>query len=160
MYLYPLACSVPDECGTTRYKVRLKIKSIVTPPVSNYKIAVVEDDHSLQYMYKLKLEHAGFQVHTALNGRQGLEVAEQFRPDLILLDLRMPEMSGDEMLARLRERNWGSDIRIIVLTNISKDEAPAALRFLNVDRYIVKAHHTPGQVLDIVCEVLGQKANP
>jgi CheY-like chemotaxis protein len=66
----------------------------------------------------------------------------------------MPEMNGDEMLTRLREREWGGNIRVIVLTNISKDEAPATLRFLNVDRYVVKAHHTPAQVLEIVREVL------
>jgi hypothetical protein len=64
-------------------------------------------------------------------------------------------MGGSEMLAHLRSERWGSEIRVIVLTNISKDEAPPALRFLHVDRYIVKAHHTPAQVVSIVHEVLG-----
>ena len=124
-------------------------------PFQNYKIAVIEDDHDLRFLYAFKLEHEGFQVAAAADGRKGLETCERFRPDVILLDLRMPEMSGDEMLARLRESDWGSDIRVIVLTNISKDEAPAALRFLNVDRYVVKAHHTPAQVVEMVEEVLG-----
>jgi CheY-like chemotaxis protein len=70
----------------------------------------------------------------------------------------MPIMGGTEMLARLRAESWGSDARVIVLTNISKDEAPQALRFLHVDRYIVKAHHTPAQVIAIVREVLGKPA--
>ena len=87
--------------------------------VSKSKIAVVEDDRDLQFLYKLKLEHEGFEVATASDGRAGLEVSQHFRPDLLLLDLRMPEMSGDEMLARLREHDWGSGIRVIVLTNIS-----------------------------------------
>jgi DNA-binding response OmpR family regulator len=122
------------------------------------KAAVVEDDQDLQFIYKLKLERAGFDVRTASNGEEGLEVAQSFQPDIILLDLMMPIMSGTEMLARLRSHNWGSEARVIILTNISKDEAPQALRFLHVDRYIVKAHHTPAQVVDIVHEILGKDA--
>jgi DNA-binding response OmpR family regulator len=119
------------------------------------KVAIVEDDLSLQNMYKIKLEIDGFTVFTADNGRQGLKVIEANMPDLVLLDLRMPIMSGDEMLTQLRTHEWGSSIRVIVLTNISKDEAPQSLRFLGVDRYIVKAHSTPAQVVEIIQEVLG-----
>ena len=75
-------------------------------------------------------------------------------PDLILLDLRMPVLSGEEMLEALRENDWAKNIKVIVLTNISKDEAPAKLRLLDVDQYIVKAHHTPAQIVDIVQKVL------
>jgi two-component system, response regulator len=116
---------------------------------------VVEDDNDLLFLYKHKLELAGFKVITAINGQEGLEVIQKYRPDIVLLDLLMPIMGGSEMLAHLRSERWGSDIRVIVLTNISKDEAPPALRFLHVDRYIVKAHHTPAQVVGIVHEVLG-----
>jgi len=119
------------------------------------KILVVEDDQSLQSMYQFKLEILKFEVAVASNGEIGLQKAQEFIPDLILLDLMMPVMSGDEMLQRLRKTDWGADIRVVILTNISRDEAPSVLRFLNVDRYIVKAHHTPTQITDIVKEVLG-----
>jgi DNA-binding response OmpR family regulator len=122
------------------------------------KIAVIEDEPALGELYKIKLSLEGFAVKTALDGQQGLQMITDFRPELILLDLRMPVMSGDEMLARLREKDWGSDIRVIVLTNISKSEAPASLRFLGVDRYVVKAHHTPAQVVDMVREVLAENS--
>ena len=118
------------------------------------KAVVVEDDHDLQYLYQLKLEREGFEVATASNGLEGLEIIKKFQPDIVLLDLMMPVMSGSEMLALLRAQPWGSDVRVIILTNISRDEAPQALRFLHVDRYIVKAHHTPAQVINIVHEVL------
>jgi DNA-binding response OmpR family regulator len=108
-------------------------------------------------LYQNKLLREGFEVLLARDGAEGLEVIESYRPHIILLDLLMPVMSGAEMLARLRSTEWGSEIRVIILTNISKDEAPPALRFLNVDRYVVKAHHTPGQVVDIVREVLALK---
>ena len=118
------------------------------------KILIVEDDEAIRNLYKLKLDREGFETSTAENGMIGLRAAKETVPDLILLDLRMPVMSGDEMLLRLRESDWGSDIRVIVLTNISKSEAPHALRFLHVDRYIVKVHTTPSQVVDVVKEVL------
>jgi two-component system response regulator AdeR len=125
---------------------------------SSFRAVVVEDDHDIQYLYKLKLEREGFDVAVASNGLEGLEVIKNNRPDIVLLDLMMPIMSGSEMLAAMRAEVWGSEARVIILTNISKDEAPQALRFLNVDRYIVKAHHTPAQVVNIVHEVLGSYA--
>lgn len=120
----------------------------------SFKAIVVEDDTDLQFLYKTKLEREGFEVQIAGNGQEGLELIELHRPHIVLLDLLMPVMGGSEMLAALRATEWGSDVRVIVLTNISKDEAPPALRFLRVDRYIVKAHHTPAQVVRIVHEVL------
>ena len=123
---------------------------------TDIKIAIVEDDLPIANMYKIKLESAGFQTVLAHDGKQGLEVIKKHLPQLVLLDIRMPVMPGDEMLEKMRRTDWGSTIRVIVLTNISRDEAPRSLSLLNVDRYIVKAHHTPAQVLDIINEILGK----
>lgn len=120
----------------------------------NFKIAVIEDEPAIQQMYQAKLELEGFEVQSADDGETGLALAESFKPHLLLLDIYMPGMKGDEMLMRLREQEWGADMRVIILTNISRDEAPSVLRFLHVDRYIVKAHYTPAQVVEIVREVL------
>lgn len=119
-----------------------------------YKIAVIEDEAPIRELYRAKLELSGYEVQTARDGREGLRLIASFQPDLILLDIRMPEMNGDEMLQRLRETEWGANVRVVILTNLSKDEAPSILRFLSVDRYVVKAHHTPQQVADIVGEVM------
>lgn len=121
---------------------------------SNYKVAVIEDDPPIRDLYLTKLEFSGFTVRGATNGTEGLTLAEDFHPDVLLLDLFMPEMNGDEMLQRLRSEEWGADMRVIILTNISRSEAPQVLRFLAVDRYIVKAHYTPTQVVEVVKEVL------
>lgn len=118
------------------------------------KIAVVEDDLPINEMYCLKLRNEGFEVRAAVNGADGLSLVKDFLPDLVLLDLRMPIMTGDEMLRRIRSTDWGSKPRVVILTNISRDEAPIDLRLLHVDRYIVKAHHTPSQVVEIVREIL------
>jgi DNA-binding response OmpR family regulator len=121
----------------------------------NIKIAIIENEAAIASMYELKLNLQGFEVKVAYNGEEGLKLCKAFVPDLILLDFRMPIMSGQEMLEKLRSYEWAKNIRVIILTNISKDEAPQNLRFLNVDRYIVKAHHTPKQVVEIIEEVLG-----
>jgi DNA-binding response OmpR family regulator len=117
-------------------------------------ILIVEDDRAIRELYLLKFQLEGFDVRVACDGQEGLAVAHEFHPDLILLDLMMPIMKGDEMLAKLRSEEWGASIRVVVLTNLSKDEAPQSLRFLHVDRYVVKAHHTPQQIIDIVNEIL------
>ncbi len=118
------------------------------------KVLIVEDEESIAQMYLTKLESSGYEATVALDGIQGLTLSKEYKPDLLLLDIKMPNMGGDEMLEQLRATEWGSQIRVIILTNISRDEAPSRLRFLNVDRYIVKAHHTPAQVVQIVNEIL------
>jgi two-component system, OmpR family, response regulator AdeR len=125
----------------------------------NIKVVVVEDDPDLRFLYQAKLEKEGFETKTASDGVEGLKVIEACKPQIILVDLLMPNMDGTEMLARIRSTDWGSNIRAIVLTNISKDEAPQTLRFLRVDRYIVKAHHTPAQVVEIVHDVLNNRTS-
>ncbi len=118
------------------------------------KIAVIEDNISIQELYVFKLKLEGFDVRTANDGEAGLTMIKEFMPNLILLDIMMPIKNGEDMLEDLRKFDWAKDIKVIILTNISKDEAPSKLRLLNVDRYIVKAHYTPQQVIDIVREVL------
>lgn len=124
--------------------------------MGGHKILIVEDDPAIRSMYEIKLQGQGYEVQTADNGQKGLELSKSFLPDLILLDILLPNMDGDEMLQKLRETQWGASIRVIILTNISKSEAPASLRLLHVDRYVVKAHHTPTQVAEIVREVLSR----
>ena len=118
------------------------------------KVLIIEDDAPIRQLYVMKLGGAGYQIAEATNGVEGLETAKKFKPDLILLDLRMPIMTGQEMLRKLRESDWGKHILVIVLTNVSQSEASMDLRLLRVEKYIVKAHYTPKQVLDVVTETL------
>jgi DNA-binding response OmpR family regulator len=118
------------------------------------RVAIVEDDQAISQMYRIKFEAEGFEVETADNGKLGLEMVEHMRPDIILLDLMMPEMTGDEMLAKLRATDWGKDIKVIILTNMGEQEAPAGLKELNVRRFIVKAEMTPRQVAEMVKQEL------
>ncbi len=114
------------------------------------KVAIIEDDLAISQMYRLKFEAEGYVVQTAENGKLGLELAESMKPDIILLDLMMPEMTGDEMLKELREKPWGKNITVIILTNLGEEEAPKGLRELGVHSFIVKAEMTPRQVAERV----------
>lgn len=120
------------------------------------KVGVVEDDIAISQMYRLKFEAEGFEVETAENGRVGLEMLESFKPNIVLLDLMMPEMNGDEMLAELRKKPWGKDIVVIILTNLGEEEAPKTLKELNVHSFIVKAEMTPKQVAEKVKQALSE----
>lgn len=114
------------------------------------KIAIIEDDQAISQMYRIKFEAEGFEVETAENGKLGLGLVDKMRPDIILCDLMMPEMTGDEMLVKLRATEWGKKIRVIILTNMGEQEAPAIVKSLDVRRFIVKAEMTPRQVAEMV----------
>ncbi|TXG76930.1 response regulator, partial [Patescibacteria group bacterium] len=103
------------------------------------KIAIIEDEGAIRRMYALKLKFSDFEICEAEDGEAGLVVIEREKPDLILLDLRMPRMAGDEMLRELRATDWGEAIPVIILTNISKDEAPRTLWHLGISDFIIKA---------------------
>ncbi len=114
------------------------------------KIAIIEDDQAISQMYRIKFESEDFEVETAENGKLGLELAEKMKPDIILLDLMMPEMTGDEMLEKMRKTAWGKDIKVIILTNMGEQEAPPIIKELGVKKFILKADMTPRQVAEMV----------
>lgn len=119
------------------------------------KIAIIEDHQQISLMYRMKFEAAGFEVELADNGKLGVELVEKFQPDIILLDLQMPEMGGTEALKIMRSHDWGKNIPVIILTNMGEDQAPKELEALNVKSYIVKADLTPSQVVAKVKQTLG-----
>jgi DNA-binding response OmpR family regulator len=118
------------------------------------KIAIVEDDQAISQMYRIKFEAEGYEVETAENGRLGLELAKTMQPDIILLDLMMPEMTGEEMLEELRKTTWGKETKVVILTNMGEQEIPPRVRELNVVAFILKADMTPRQVAEVVKESL------
>jgi DNA-binding response OmpR family regulator len=119
------------------------------------KIAIIEDDAVISQMYRMKFEADGFEVQLANNGKRGVAMVESFSPDLILMDLQMPEMGGAEALAHIRKQPWGKDVPVIILTNLGQEESPKEIKDLGIHSYIVKAELTPRQVVQRVKEALG-----
>jgi len=119
------------------------------------KIAIIEDDQAISQMYRFKFEAEGYTVETANNGKMGVELAEKMKPDIILLDLMMPEMNGDEALEKIRDADWGKHIKVIILTNMGEQEIPPKVKELGVSGVILKANMTPRQVAETVKKNLG-----
>jgi DNA-binding response OmpR family regulator len=122
------------------------------------KIVLVEDDKMLSEIYQTRLQLAGYQCIAAYDGANAVSIIKQEKPDLVLLDLMIPQLSGDEVLKIMRGQDWGKDIKVIILTNISEAEAPKSLDKLKFERYIVKVNLVHNQLAEIVAETLGTQA--
>lgn len=120
------------------------------------KIAIIEDDQAISQMYRIKFETEGFTVETAENGKLGLALTESMKPDIILLDLMMPEMNGEEMLTALRKTTWGKSIKVVILTNMGEQEIPEDVKHLGVAAVILKADMTPRQVAELIKKELAK----
>ncbi len=114
------------------------------------KIAIVEDDQAISQMYRIKFEAEGYEVETAENGKLGLELIEKMKPDIVLLDLMMPEMTGDQVLAKMRAAVWGKNMKVVILTNMGEQEIPDSVNKMGVSAVILKADMTPRQVAELV----------
>ncbi len=123
------------------------------------KIVIIEDDLAISQMYRMKFEAEDdqFQVFIAKNGADGLELIKKVRPDLVLLDLRMPIMDGMELLQTVRKDEAIKDTKIVILTNSGLEESPAHAKSLGVEDYIVKANYTPSQVVNKIKNILNIK---
>lgn len=120
-------------------------------------VLIVEDDNVLQEMYLEKFEMNGFNVESASTGREGLESLEQKKPDIILLDILMPDMNGLEMLKEMKKTKEHRDIPVVLLTNLgeSKIDMDQELSFaLGIKDYLIKTKHTPDDVVKRAKQIL------
>lgn len=104
------------------------------------KIVIVEDNPALSEIYKTRLELIGYTCFVAYNGITGLYFIQKEIPDLVLLDLMVPDIAGDQILLRMRSSAWGKDIPVFIISNLNESDAPAGLRELGIVGYAVKAN--------------------
>jgi DNA-binding response OmpR family regulator len=109
------------------------------PGVHPKRILLVEDDDALASVYLVRLQAEGFDVKRAANGEDALAAATAFRPDLILLDVMMPKVSGFDVLDILRNTPETANVKIIMLTALSQDSDRKRAEALGVDDYLVKS---------------------
>jgi two-component system phosphate regulon response regulator PhoB len=115
-----------------------------TPPVAgteakSKKILLVEDDDALANTYMMRLDAEGFTVKRVNNGEDALATAIDFRPDLIILDVMMPKVSGFEVLDILRNTPETANLKIMVLTALGQDADKQRADDLGADDYLVKS---------------------
>ena len=121
---------------------------------NNKKILIIEDDKMINSMYKTKLEQEGYVVLAAEDGASGLDMALQHKPDLIMLDVIMPQLDGFSVLQQLRESLGVKNTPIILLTNLGTDEDKKKGEKLGATDYWVKANLTPSQVSEKIKQYL------
>jgi len=120
------------------------------------KILMIEDDMAIVDIYKTALEAKGFSVDVANYGEEAkekfkkVEKGEEKKPDLILLDIVLPDVNGIDLLAEMRKKKILADIPVFALTNYSDEELKKQGSSLNVEEYIIKAEKLPGEVADMV----------
>ncbi len=118
------------------------------------KVLLVEDDKMIIDMYTLKFTQEGYDVVQAENGKDGLDFAKKNMPDIILLDIILPQMDGFTVLKALKADAKTKGIPVVLLTNLGQDgDVKKGLELGAVD-YLIKANFTPSQVVDKVKSVL------
>ncbi|OHA02893.1 MAG: hypothetical protein A3J58_02335 [Candidatus Sungbacteria bacterium RIFCSPHIGHO2_02_FULL_52_23] len=119
------------------------------------KILIIDDDPFIADMYVLKFKDEQFEIETARNGKDGLKKIDEYKPDVILLDVVMPDMDGFQVLEEIRKKNVPQ--KIILLTNLGQKEDVERGLALGASDYVVKAHFTPSEVVERVRKLLGTK---
>lgn len=118
-------------------------------------ILIIEDESLMASALKKKLESEGLGVVWANDGLQGLNIALQKHPDLILLDIVLPSMDGMTLLSKLREDEWGKNVPVIILSNLSRAATIEEGKEKGVNTYLVKTDWKLGEVAQKVKHELG-----
>lgn len=122
------------------------------------KILIVDDERELSSMYQTALESEGFEVLRCDNGETALQQARAFKPDLILLDLMMPRLSGFEALELFRSTLETKAAKIVIFSALNRPEDIKRTKELGADDYIVKSSITFMNVVARIKELLGPSA--
>ena len=130
------------------------VQNIEQNEIVKKKVLIIDDDENLCAVLVDKLNFTGFQADCAFDGALGLKKALETKPDLILLDVIMPNMSGWEALEKLRVDAWGESVKVIMLTSLDKPESIAHAMEQGSTFYIVKTNYTLDQIVEKVKEVL------
>lgn len=119
------------------------------------KILLVEDDDALASVYQTRLQAEGFDLRRVPNGEEALSAALEYRPDLVLLDVMMPKVSGFDVLDILRNTPETLNVKVIMLTALSQDSDKERAESLGVDDYLVKSQVVIADVVDRIKQHLG-----
>ena len=120
------------------------------------KILIIEDDRFIAKMYQTKLSLEGYDVDVAENGQIGVEKIKSFQPDLVLLDIIMPEMDGFGVLEVIREDAAINSTPVIIMSNLAQEDHLKRAKALGAKDYIVKSQYTPLDVVKKIQEVLAR----
>ena len=120
-------------------------------------ILIVEDEKNLNEAYQMILAHLGHDIIAAYDGTEALKVTEDTEPDLILLDLRMPQMGGVEFLKKYNLKKDHPKVKVVIFSNLdTQHEIDEAYR-LGAEKYMLKAWASPKELIQLVNSLLKTK---
>lgn len=119
-----------------------------TPAVHPKRILFVEDDDALAGVYLVRLQAEGLDVKRVANGEDALAAAISYKPDLVLLDVMMPKVSGFDVLDILRNTAETANLKIVMLTALSQEADRKRAESLGVDDYLVKSQVVISDVIE------------
>ena len=128
-------------------------------PRAGRRILVVDDDHDSAESLAMLFQMMGHEVRAAHNGLAAVDLAEAFRPDLIVLDIGMPGLDGYEVCRRIRQHSWGRAAVIAALTGWSRDEDRDRSEQAGFDHFLVKPVD-PKALEDLIAAVGGRGSGP
>lgn len=117
-------------------------------PAHPKRILLVEDDDALANVYLMRLEAEGFDTRRVDNGEDALAAALNYKPDLVLLDVMMPKVSGFDVLDILRNTPETANLKIVMLTALSQESDKERADSLGVDDYLVKSQVVIADVME------------
>ncbi|MCL4427178.1 response regulator [Patescibacteria group bacterium] len=118
------------------------------------KILVFEDDPNISDMYKLKLQHNGFDVRVINAPGDVVQQVKDFAPDLLILDILLPGMSGLSVLEEVRKDEALTTLPVVMLTNLSENAMVKRAKELGALGFYIKANFTPGEIVDIIKKII------
>ena len=118
------------------------------------KIVIVDDNVALAEIYKTRLELLGYTCYVASDGIGALELIQKELPDLVLLDLMVPKIAGDQILHIMRGSDWGKHIKVMIISNLDEVDATPGLRDEGIEGYAVKANLSNDQIDQLVDNIL------
>ena len=121
-----------------------------TQPEEKTRVLLIEDEKEVAELYKLKLTLDGYEVILASSGQEGLEEAFKKEPELIFLDIKMPEMDGFEVLKKLRKSPKTESIPVVILSNFDEEDLIERGLTLGANEYLIKSQFTPEQISEKV----------
>lgn len=121
-----------------------------------HKILIAEDDPTLKDAYVLILQHAGYEVAVAADGREAIAQLIKEKPRLLILDMLMPGMSGIEVLKDPKVQALRGEVKVIAFSNLSDRDTLDQLDELQVDRYLLKSSVVPQELIEHVRQVLAE----
>ena len=123
----------------------------------NMKVLVIEDDNFLVNAYRIKFGELGYETKIAKDGIEALEILKTWEPEIVVLDIVMPNMDGYEFLEKMRAMDKYKKTPVLIASNLGQPEDMTRARALGADNYVVKGNLSLAELVTKLEELIPKK---